>query len=383
MKILVLNYEYPPLGGGAGAITRQISEGLAAKGHYVTVITSAFLGLPDFEENKSLRIFRVKAGRKKIFQSGPMQMLRWANETVSFFKKNFTKKDFDIVFANFAIPGGLAAKQIKKYAEIPYVIMSHGHDIPWFCKKEMWFFQALLYFKIKRICSNSELNFVQTIEMKSNIDKFLGAQNAKKNVIIPNGWDSVTKENYSEKYKIVTIVFSARFVKQKDPIGLLKALEILMLRGVPFKANLFGDGPLMKRMVKFVESKSLSNCVRFFGWTERKELEKEYSKSHVFVLPSFHEAMSVAVMDALACGMYVVATDTGQNRSIIFHGAIVEKNNQVQLANEIEKYYLEKFSSGNTNLPDLPEEIIESYSWENITRKYEQALLCIFSETAV
>jgi glycosyltransferase involved in cell wall biosynthesis len=38
MKLLILNYEYPPLGGGAGVITQNIAEGLAARGHNITVL---------------------------------------------------------------------------------------------------------------------------------------------------------------------------------------------------------------------------------------------------------------------------------------------------------------------------------------------------------
>lgn len=53
MNILVLNYEYPPLGGGAAPVSRDISEQLAAAGNKVTVVTMGFKNLP-YHENKHL-----------------------------------------------------------------------------------------------------------------------------------------------------------------------------------------------------------------------------------------------------------------------------------------------------------------------------------------
>lgn len=45
MRILVLNYEYPPLGGGAAPVSRDISIQLAKRGHDVTIVTMGFHGL--------------------------------------------------------------------------------------------------------------------------------------------------------------------------------------------------------------------------------------------------------------------------------------------------------------------------------------------------
>ena len=47
MELLILNYEYPPLGGGAGVVTKTIAEGLSAKGHKVTVVSTWFQGKED------------------------------------------------------------------------------------------------------------------------------------------------------------------------------------------------------------------------------------------------------------------------------------------------------------------------------------------------
>ena len=82
--------------------------------------------------------------------------------------------------------------------QLPYVIISHGHDIPWFMPKEMMWYHALTYQWIKTICVHSKRNYVQSNDMKTNIDAFLGPSFSHKNKIIYNGWNStVFSPDYS------------------------------------------------------------------------------------------------------------------------------------------------------------------------------------------
>ena len=65
MNILVLNYEYPPIGGGGGVICKDISEELVNQGNKVTVITSLYKDLELFENVNGVEIFRVKVFNRK------------------------------------------------------------------------------------------------------------------------------------------------------------------------------------------------------------------------------------------------------------------------------------------------------------------------------
>lgn len=52
MKILLLNYEFPPLGGGASPVSYEIAKHFVNTGHQVDVITMGFRGLPPFEKKR-------------------------------------------------------------------------------------------------------------------------------------------------------------------------------------------------------------------------------------------------------------------------------------------------------------------------------------------
>ena len=88
MKLLVLNYEYPPLGGGAGVICKNIAEGLASLGHDITVLTTYYDGTETTCIENGVRVIRLKSRRKDIFQSNVREMLSWMITARRFLKKH-------------------------------------------------------------------------------------------------------------------------------------------------------------------------------------------------------------------------------------------------------------------------------------------------------
>jgi len=377
MKILVLNYEYPPLGGGAGVITQHISEGLARLGHKITVVTSWFENLPETEEQDNLKILRLKSKRKFTYRSNVFEMLSWAKFSKRFLVNYLTENSFDLCFANFAIPGGLVALYLKNNFNLPYTIISHGHDIPWFCKKEMFWFHLVLYPIIKNVCKKSELNFVQTGEMKINIDHFLGKKHAMKNIVIANGCDTqLFFPDTTKNSSLYKIIFSGRLVKQKDPFTFLLALKLLSEKNIQFSVTVFGDGPLRKSMEKFVAENQLSEFVHFAGWVTKQKLAEEYRSSDLFVQTSIHEAMSIAIMEALASGTYVFCTSVGINSDLIndgMNGEIIPFSNPLILAEKLAAFYNNKFLKQYHVDPDTTEKFHSAYDWKHIVRQYEIA----------
>ncbi len=376
MKILILNYEYPPLGGGAGVITKHITEELARLGHNITVVTTWFPELKEIETFENLTIIRLKSKRKFTYRSDVFEMLSWMKYSKRFLKHYLSENSFDLCFANFAIPGGFVASFLKNKFRLPYTIISHGHDIPWFCIKEMFWYHLLLFPIIKKICQKSELNFIQTPDMKKNIDKFLGIKNKKKNIIIPNGCD--TGIFYPDDIKSSSgfkIIFSGRLVKQKDPFTFLKALKILSEKNIPFKANIFGDGILRGDMEKYIVENKLTDFVNFSGWITKQQLAEEYRTSHVFVQSSIHEGMSIAMMEALASGTYILSTAVGINKDLIIPGEtgeILAFSEPESLAEKLEAFYRDKFLTGFKVDSENIEKFRSEYDWKSVVSKYDK-----------
>ncbi|MCP4125067.1 MAG: glycosyltransferase, partial [Bacteroidetes bacterium] len=164
-NILILNYEYPPLGGGAGIITSHLADEFTDAGHKVFVLTSWFEGLPEKEVTGNLTIKRLHTRRAKLDRSNVIEMYSYMRKALQYVKKQFKEGQFDVCLANFTLPGGIVGLKMKKELNLPYAIISHGHDIPWFYPKQMFFWHLAMYPIIKKVCLGSGRNILLTPEM--------------------------------------------------------------------------------------------------------------------------------------------------------------------------------------------------------------------------
>lgn len=375
----MLNYEYPPLGGGAGVITQHISESLTKLGNEVTILTTWFKGENQDETQDNLRIIKLKAKRKYTYKSNLVEMLSWIRKSKFFLKKYDKIKEFDLCFANFVLPGGDVAYYLKKKFNTPYVIISHGHDVPWFYPKQMFFYHLVTYFWIKKICLKSEINFVQTDKMKDNIDDFLGKKFYNKNIIIPNGWDSEKyKSDYLKKSKKFKIIFVGRLVEQKDPFTFLKAIKLYFIRNNDFVVHILGDGKLRKEMEKFVDRNKLNKNVKFLGWVSKEKMIEEYQSASLQVAPSLDEGMSIAILEALSCGQYIISTPLSGNIDIIkpnFNGDFIKIGNYKLLSEKIDDFYKNKFLKNYKIDKNIVENLKKRFEWNNIVKEYNKLLI--------
>lgn len=205
MKLLVLNYEYPPIGGEAGAISKNIADGLAVRGHNITVLTTYYDGTEATSVENGVRVIRLKSKRKDASHSNVREMISWMIMARKFLKKHLQTEKYDLCVANFALPCGEVAYSMREMYHLPYTIISHGPDIPWNCPKQMMWYHAACYHWIRKICMQAERNYVRSDEMLANINAFLGGSK-NKNKLIRNvsdseyDWANIVKE-YEEDFE--------------------------------------------------------------------------------------------------------------------------------------------------------------------------------------
>lgn len=113
------------------------------------------------------------------------------------------------------------------------------------------------------------------------------------------------------------VLWAGRF----DPV---KRVEIVVrtaeaLSGIPTRTLLVGDGPLRSRVEQLVRTGSAANRTHLLGW--RSDTDDLYAAADAFLFPSLTEGMPNAVLEALAAGLPVVASDIPAIRELIDAGA--------------------------------------------------------------
>ncbi|MBK6609788.1 MAG: glycosyltransferase [Sphingobacteriales bacterium] len=387
LRILVINNEYPPLGGGAGVCTRYQSEGWANQmGHQVSIITSWYKGQPAIEENGNLTIYRIVCRRKHDFQSNPIEMLSFAFAAKKFLNQHLISHSYHICIAHYALPSGWVAKYAYQHFKLPYSIISHGHDIPFAHPKQMLKYHLPTYFWLKSIFSKAKRTVLLTTEMKQMADNFLGENYSKKNIVIPNGCHSASfYPDESKKNKQFTILFAGRLVTQKDPLTFLKAIRILKETkpDISFKVNILGDGPMRRQMENFVVKNHLSGCVTFHGWVNKATMLAHYQASSLQIISSIYEAMSIAALEALSCGLYLISTPVSGNNELIIpsmNGQLVPFKNPDAIASNLAHFYENKFTS-KYKIPEGETQNLRcKFDWANINQQYESIIRQVVSQ---
>lgn len=373
MKILILNYEFPPLGGGAGIVTQHLANEFSNKEHSVTILTTWFSGEPEYHVDQNITIIRLTSKRKYSYQSNPIEMYDWMIKAKNYAESHFQKGNFDICLANFTLPGGEVARYLKTKFNLHYVILSHGHDIPWFSPKQMFFWHLLCFPLIKKIMKESANNILLTESLKLNADKFLGKKYSEKNKVIPNGILAFdVRKGFNSKDVVLKALFVGRLVDQKDPLTVVRGFQKLQENNIPIQLKIIGDGNLKEETESFISKYQLKN-IEVFGKISQSQVMEEYSKAHILIAPSRDEAMSLSVLEALSCGLYVFATEVSGNKELIrnnINGSFVEYGNPNDVSNKIIFFYKEKFLKDYQYPEKLRETLLQNYSWHKTAEKY-------------
>lgn len=364
--ILILNYEYPPIGGGAGAISAAHAKHLAKLGYKVVVVTASSNGIFSHESpTENLSIVRLASIRKKPFQSGFLEKIDWMLKARRYCKR-FKAADFDFCMAHFSIPGGWVAAQLP----FRYGVISHGHDIPWFYPQQMFVYHVLTYFFIKRIINKAEVLWVQSEAMSKNATAFTSKTRV---VVIPNGCDAMPNAHpipYSGG--TLLLLFAGRLVKQKRVDILIEAVKILNRQNADVHLTIAGDGPLAADLKK--RTRPTENNIDFIGLVPRENMSALYRNHHVLVAPSEAEGMSISVLEALFHGLYTITTAVSGNTDLLANstlGHLSEPSPQA-FAEAIMQYM--QHPPRTETREAAYEKLIATHSWDSIAKAYVKSM---------
>ena len=164
------------------------------------------------------------------------------------------------------------------------------------------------------------------------------------NAVDPESWkkieSSTLRHELNLKDDTFIILCAARFAHDKGHSYLVETMEVLKrITSIPFKCVLAGDGPLLDQTKNQVKDLGLESDIIFIGF--RPDIKNLFNGSNLYFNSSEHEALSFLIVEALASGLPVIATDMGGNRDIINDetncGILVEYNNPVRTSEEIKK----------------------------------------------
>ena len=363
MNILVLNYEYPPLGGGAAPVSRDISEQLAAAGNKVTLVTMGFKNLPYYESCNGVDVYRLKCWRSKKSSCMPWEQFTYIVAAKIFLRKHLKENHYDICHTHFIIPTGDVAKWVKKKFNIPVVITAHGSDVEGYNSKK---YMRIMHVFLRPFWKDIVNNSYKIISPSRFLEKLmLKAYNRKdKYVVIPNGLDIPKYNalaNSGKKEKIILLM--GRMQKYKNMQTVLQAISMIELGD--WKVKVLGDGPYRENLEKLVDDLKLRDKVEFKGWIangSQKQLDI-LSQASIYITASEFENCPMSVIETIAAGCYPFLSDIEAHRQLVPDDEFYFMPHDAKKLSEILQKKMEE--GGRTFKYDL-----DRYDWDNVIRSY-------------
>ncbi len=370
MNILVLNYEFPPLGGGASPVSRDISIQLAGLGHKVTVVTMGYKGLPKYEELGGVKVYRVKCWRSHKSACMPWEQYTYLLAVRQFMRKHMLTHQYDVCHTHFIIPTGEAAYWVYRHFHIPYVITAHGSDVEGYNqKKYMKVMHVLLRPFWKKIVRNAKGVIAPSEYLLGLMKREMRTGDY---TLIPNGLDI---DRYGKLYlendvKEKRILLMGRMQKSKNMQTVISALAKVNLGD--WKVDILGDGPYREELEKLVKDCQLPDTVIFHGWIDNATREQLFflKKASIYITASHFENCPMAVLETIAAGCYPLLSDIPSHRQFVKDDRyFFEMDDAKGLAQKIEKLVSDEWIWKKDCID------ISDYDWSFIIRRYEEMLL--------
>ncbi|NTU77812.1 MAG: glycosyltransferase family 4 protein [Chloroflexales bacterium] len=378
MRILMLNNEFPPLGGGTGTVNRAILARLAAvPGLEIDLVTAA-LGRRAEREHFAGRVcvYKVPVNNQNIHHSSNRELLTYAARALPAALRLHRAAPYDLVFAWSAVPAGGVALALRRLAGLPYILRVCGPDIPGF-ERRYGALYPLLTPTIKAIWRGASR---LVAKCQGEADMMLAVKPGLRIDLVPNG---VELEAFPAAPIAdggpLRLICVARLIERKGQHHLIEAVRRLATEGLDVQLELVGEGDARQANEDLARRLGVAERVVFVGYVPREQIAAHYAAAHVFVLPSYNEGMSVATLEAMAAGLPSVVTRTGGAGDLVAEGVtgnIIPWGDAQALADHLRPFAHDRALA--RRMGEQARARAHGFSWETAAERY----LAMFAELA-
>ncbi|MHC4095788.1 MAG: glycosyltransferase family 4 protein [Planctomycetota bacterium] len=360
LKILMLNHEFPPVGGGASPITFELSKQLVQMGHRVDVVTMHYGDLPRFETVDGVNIYRTPAIRKRPNICYAHELATYVPGALIKTVRLARKEKYDITHCHFIIPGGPLAWLVRKFAGTPFIITCHGSDVPGYNPDRFKSMHKVLLPSWRFLIRRTPLLASPSESLKKLI--LQSCQDARITVI-PNG---IYTERFGKGPKEKSILMCSRILPRK---GFQYAIQAVKDMELDWQVNVVGEGPYLPELKKLAEGSKTP--IKFWGWLDNNDPKfyELFSKSAIFIFPSEAENFPSALLEALASGMAIITSTAGGCPEVVGKAGILVEPGDTEGIRKM----LTKLVDSDQLRQQLRKQALErarQFNWENIAQQY-------------
>jgi len=367
MKILMLNYEFPPIGGGAAKANLCLLRQYAGRDDLrVDMLTSApkpGIVIEKFSEN--ITIHKVGIHKKHLHFWRRAEVIEWLVKAGFYYRRLLRKNDYDLAHAFFGFPTGWLC--YRKADKLPYIISLRGSDVPGQHARLQLDYKILapvfgaIWKKASALVACSE-------GLKERALRFMPSVSID---VIPNGveLDRFFPAETAEKSKVLRLLTVGRLSVTKRIELLIDTVEILHRTACKLHFTVVGGGQMERQLRKIVMERELGDVIKIIGRVNSEKMPEVYRRNDIFISASMQEGMSNAMLEAMSSGLPIVTTRCeGLAELIDGNGLIVKQDNIEEIAKAIK--HLADDPELYKRMSTAARKQAEKFEWANVALSY-------------
>ena len=304
MRILILNYEHPPIGGGGGRLAAKVGSGLVARGNQVRVLTAGMPHLPPESVEQGMEIRRIRAFRKREDTCSLPEMAAWVALAIPAGISEVYRWKPDVIHAHFAVPTGAVAWLVSKFTGVPYVLTAHLGDVPGGVPEQT----GRLFSWIQPFTVPIWKDAAATTAVSSFVAGLAEKAYGRLPQIILNGMEMSAPPTLTT-HEPTRLLMVGRMSVQKNPLLTVQALGLL--KDFNWHCTMIGDGPLLAKVKAEAVRLGILERIDFRGWASAEEVSAAMGDSDILLIPSLSEGLPMVAVEALAHGLAIVGSRIG------------------------------------------------------------------------
>ena len=335
MRILVTtDWFAPSTGGGAERVVYEVAVRLAAEGHTIKIVGSRPDGGAPFELPPDVSLVSVPARNLSRLLGAQVSVAPGFARAVG---GAIAAARPDVVWSHsLQFQSTLAAAVAARRAGVPLVVTAHIGDLRQVAGAvgvAARVHEATLgRFVLGRACramavSDAVAGHLHALAPRLPID------------VVPNGVDHARFRPVARRFDGTLVVgLLGRLVANKGPATAVSAVAQLIRRGVAARLFIAGDGPEREWLARLAAAEGIAGAVVFEGF--RTDPERWFATIDVLVRPSLTEGMPLGLLEAMAAGVPVIASDVPGNAALVAHGTtglLVPVREPTALADTLER----------------------------------------------
>ena len=303
-RLLVVCYEFPPLGGGGARVAQGLAEAFIEMGYQIDLITMGFRGMPRREEINGISIHRMPGIRSRLSICQPWEMIPYILFAIPYCLWLTRRGDYAINHTHFIFPDGVISWVVGSISKLPFVITAHGSDVRGYNPDRFTRLHGLLTPLWRRVTRAARGILCPSRVIESLVHSH---DASLRTWVIPNGIDvgkfSVRRE-HRENVLVVTRIFERKGVQ-----FLLEALQDLE---PTWEVDILGDGPFSDELRRIAAR--YGSQARFHGYVDNLSdaFKEHFETAGIFVFTSEAENFPMVLLEAMVAGLAIITTtETG------------------------------------------------------------------------